>query len=779
MKHTVVLLAVLLLAPLTVLCGRAKAEADAAAGGAPASAPASLPVDLSASHDFAAPQNITADAAAALAGLCTLAEFRALPAADRYVCDFETWPAAKDSLGVTACDFRFHLAAAGVTDQKVAFTTSGAFPPTHILGRSKAGETAASPAHVLVGLGNIGWGAMQGHTFTFERPVRAFGLVYRSPENFKLQNFHWPNATQNGCPVSYTLTDGTIVNLGQKGQPSEMLKADANTFVGVIDKSGRGIVAVRIHVKGTGKGDQRITLDDLAFVTMPQPAAAPVANLRSSHDFTKVEGIAAAPAHAPEGLASLADFRFIVGTHRFVYDFTTWPKPGADLGSNSFEFQFDVKGRGAVGQKVKVTATDAGKTAKLAKTVLSNDDGSSTTVLSGLGDIGKAAGGWAQQTFKFDKPVWSFGVVYRSPNEFALGVPVSYTLVDGSVKTVDKKTPAAVVAGNSRTFVGVSDSSGKGITSVTFRVQGTAAAKQPVYIESLAFALAGLPPGEWKLTWSDEFDGKALDTTKWSTGYRFVEVINNELQAYVPENVVVANGICTIKVEKRECKNTDWKGNTKQKQAFASGAIITYDKFAQKYGYFEARVKMTSGPGTWPAFWLLPDRGREVAKLDDRVGTGDRGYGFGSEIDVFEFMPWWKTAEGLFLCHSGCIWSYGKVTEKDPAPHAHGGYALDNNGYGPAMLKYPHADTQFHTYGLYWGPGRLTFYIDSKPVFYVDDAKHVPNVPEYILLNCALSRNGWGMGPGKKDPTMKDIEEGMPSAMEIDYVRVYSGTPEP
>ena len=68
---------------------------------------------------------------------------------------------------------------------------------------------------------------------------------------------------------------------------------------------------------------------------------------------------------------------------------------------------------------------------------------------------------------------------------------------------------------------------------------------------------------------------------------------------------------------------------------------------------------MTSGPGTWPAFWLLPDRGREVAKLDDRVGTGDPGFGFGTEIDVFEFMPWWKTADGLFLSHSGSIWSYG------------------------------------------------------------------------------------------------------------------------
>jgi len=749
-----------------------------------ADAPAGQPLDLSASHDFAAPQNIAADAVAALPGLCTLAEFRALPQADQYVYSFETWPGEKDSLGVNSYAFRFHLASAGVTDEKITLTSDGAFAPTHILTRSNGGDAGT---HVLSGLGNIGWSSTQAHIFKFERPVRAFALVYRSPEDFTLNDFHWPGAGDNGCPVSYTLTDGTVVNIGERGVASGKLKAATNTFVGVIDQSGKGIVSLAFHVKGTGKGDQSITAGDLAFVTMPQPAVADVANLRSSHDFIKVDGITNAPAHALEGIASLADFRFIAGTQRFVYDFTTWPKPTADLGGNSFAFQFDVKGKGEVAQKITVTASDAGNTAKLRKTLLTNDDGSTTAVLDGLGDAGKSAGGWVEQTFTFAKPVWSFGVVYRSPGDLNLAknaeVPVSYTLADGSVCTVDAATklggdmsiPAGVIAANTPTFVGVQDDSGKGITSVTFRLQGTAD-KQAAYIENLAFALPGLPPGDWKLTWSDEFPGKQLDTTKWVTGYRFVDVINHELQAYVPENVIVNNGVCTIKVEKRQADNTDQYGNTRQTQQYASGAITTYGKFAQKYGYFEARVKMTSGAGTWPAFWLLPDRGADITNLDHRVGTGDAGFGFGSEIDIFEFMPFWKNTDGLFLSHSGTIWSYGKVTPKDPAPHAYGSYALDNNGHGPQMLRYPHADTQFHTYGLYWAADHLIFYVDSKPVYYVTDAKHICAVPEYILLNCALSTNGWGMGPDKKDPTIDQIDDGMPSAMQIQYVRVYSGT---
>ncbi len=235
--------------------------------------------------------------------------------------------------------------------------------------------------------------------------------------------------------------------------------------------------------------------------------------------------------------------------------------------------------------------------------------------LSGLGDIGK--GGWAEQTFKFDKPVWAFGVTYFSPNDVNLSksddVPVAYTLADGTVvKLGSSGTSGGVISGNSRTFVGVVDKSGKGISSVTLRVQGTAAASQPLYIEDIGFAMPGPPPGNWKLTLDDEFNGTALDPKVWVTGYHFTDIINNEEQAYVPENVSVANGICTIKVEKRQAKNTDMDGNTGALKEYASGAITTMGKWTQTYGYWEARVKMTSGPGTWPAYWLLTDRGAQV-----------------------------------------------------------------------------------------------------------------------------------------------------------------------
>ncbi len=94
-------------------------------------------------------------------------------------------------------------------------------------------------------------------------------------------------------------------------------------------------------------------------------------------------------------------------------------------------------------------------------------------------------------------------------------------------------------------------------------------------------------------------------------------------------------------------------------------------------------------------------------------------------------------------------------------------------------LFYPKADSEFHTYGLYWAPEDLIFYIDSKPVYRVHDPAHIPNTPSYVLFNVALGQNMWGKGPMKRNPTSAEIDAGMPNTMQIDYFRVYSGTIDP
>ena len=275
---------------------------------------------------------------------------------------------------------------------------------------------------------------------------------------------------------------------------------------------------------------------------------------------------------------------------------------------------------------------------------------------------------------------------------------------------------------------------------------------------------AGPPPGtgQWTQTLNEDFNGTSLNTSVWSTGMRWSGAINGELQAYRPENVTVAGGLCKIKIEKRTAVNQDMTGYNSPTMSYASGAIQTYNKWTQQYGYFEVRVKMPSGKGNWPAFWLLPDRGASTTPLDNRVGVGTRGgvVAMGNEIDVFEYMGQWQDAiSHLSLIHCGYFWGY------DPnIADSWGSYAAEDEIYDP--------NGTFHTYGLYWAPGVLTWYVDGVAVLKKEDPTYVAACPEYLILNCALTLNPW-FGPNL---TYADIDSTLPNEMQVDYVKVYSGT---
>ena len=152
-------------APFTVLLENLKAFKSAAAP-APAATPAPTPpkpepvvekpeppappvfpatplLDISGKHDFPDAAILNDDAASQLKGLCSLADFRALPETDRHVYSFDPWPGAKDDLAQQNYSFNFLLGTEGVTSQKVAFMPSGGGAgSTHTLIRSKDAAAA-------------------------------------------------------------------------------------------------------------------------------------------------------------------------------------------------------------------------------------------------------------------------------------------------------------------------------------------------------------------------------------------------------------------------------------------------------------------------------------------------------------------------------------------------------------------------------------------------------------------------------------------------------------
>ncbi len=111
------------------------------------------------------------------------------------------------------------------------------------------------------------------------------------------------------------------------------------------------------------------------------------------------------------------------------------------------------------------------------------------------------------------------------------------------------------------------------------------------------------PTNDYKLVWSDEFNGDHLDPNKWRLGQHYLGTSGSGQAGYFGPNINVTNGNLVIKAEKRDVV---YGG---QNYSYASGVVSTFQEFKQKYGYFEARIKYDAVQGVWPAFWTMPDRG--------------------------------------------------------------------------------------------------------------------------------------------------------------------------
>lgn len=164
---------------------------------------------------------------------------------------------------------------------------------------------------------------------------------------------------------------------------------------------------------------------------------------------------------------------------------------------------------------------------------------------------------------------------------------------------------------------------------------------------------------------------------------------------------------------------------------YTSGLISSWEKFSQTYGWFEIRAKLPQAEGTWPSFWLLPEK---------PIGPGGT-YSPAAEIDILEHVT--HLGNEVFV---GMHWN---------------GYGKDHQMWGmqpaiPSLLK------GFHTFALNWQPKQLTFYIDGKPMAEHTGAE-VPSVPLYLNIAAPVGGDFGG--------TINDAA--LPDTFQIDYVRVY------
>jgi beta-glucanase (GH16 family) len=254
-----------------------------------------------------------------------------------------------------------------------------------------------------------------------------------------------------------------------------------------------------------------------------------------------------------------------------------------------------------------------------------------------------------------------------------------------------------------------------------------------------SFRAAAAPAqAQWKLVWSDEFngvDGSLPDLAKWDFDTGGNGWGNKELETYTSrlENVQQRGGNLVITTIRERYTGLD--GMTR---SYTSARLTTKGQFEQAYGRFEARMKLPLGKGIWPAFWML-------GANSDAVRWPACG-----EIDMMEN-----------------IGEPGRIYSTLHGPGYSGAKGISEPYNLPAGEG---VNTDFHVYSVEWEPERIRFYLDDRlivertPKDLPPDTKWVYDHPFFLILNVAVG----GEWPGSPDETTM-----FPQSMLVDYVRVY------
>jgi beta-glucanase (GH16 family) len=238
----------------------------------------------------------------------------------------------------------------------------------------------------------------------------------------------------------------------------------------------------------------------------------------------------------------------------------------------------------------------------------------------------------------------------------------------------------------------------------------------------------------WVCVWADEFESDEIDETKWTFEIDGRGGGNNELQYYRRENAFIRDGNLIIEARQESFMNrlyTSARLNSKYKGDFLYGRIVV-------------SAKMPAGRGTWPAIWMLPT-------MNAYGGWPNSG-----ELDIMEFVGYDPTR-----VHSTIH------TRKF-------NHNLGTQLGSPRIV--PNLTTEFHTFETIWSPGNIQSFVNGSKYFEVGyNAQLNQDVPYHhafpfdqlfhLILNVAVGGN-WG-GVQGVDP------DAFPTAMEIEYVRVY------
>lgn len=233
------------------------------------------------------------------------------------------------------------------------------------------------------------------------------------------------------------------------------------------------------------------------------------------------------------------------------------------------------------------------------------------------------------------------------------------------------------------------------------------------------------PGGAWTMSFSDEFDGTAVNAANWSrlrgdpsTGlYDAPYSSQQDDSSWDDSYATVSGGLLRLRWD--NTPSTSY-GIT---YPYTAGIVTSEGLRAfQPPIFIESRIWFTDAPGLWPSFWLNP------------VGT------WPPEIDIAEFVPD-DTPDGLYHAHFNYHWGTS-------AAHQDMGWQW----YGTQGSS---AAGAWHTYGLHWTTSKLQVYHDgvAGPSY----TGSITDLPHFLILSSGV-RKGYSPAAGE---------------MRVDYVRTW------
>ena len=181
----------------------------------------------------------------------------------------------------------------------------------------------------------------------------------------------------------------------------------------------------------------------------------------------------------------------------------------------------------------------------------------------------------------------------------------------------------------------------------------------------------------------------------------------------------------------------DWtQGQTNPWTSISTAAEDAAYYRAWRYGYFEVRMAWDPAVGAWPAIWMRPIQYTENPGIE------------AGELDIYEGQG---ATPNIF---------YGTIHDWSAS-----GVDTNNGNDNSYMLPSYINVTNYHTYGVLWVPGQVTWYFDNREVLSAATYPIFDEQDYFLILGMQEGANGsYGNMQGVTASTM---------SMNVQWVHVF------